>query len=374
MGEPTSFTIQTTTEPSRKLELRGRALPYQPFELEGSMRAEFTWYPGNAVATTQMLGAQEKPTVIKGKWKDRFIRHTTEAGVAVTNTGLALFNGLSVADVFELSQAVEEIRLAGQEVEVTWDSHVRRGVLLRFRQSWTRREDLDWEMEFQWTSRGQAQSPVTLPANPQTLGLSAQFTDDVEVLRKALVPPAFSVVEEFTSTVLTAFSEIEDASLAVENAVRAGLALALTPVEIAERGLAAAESMRVAASNIVAAVEQFPPLQLIKRPTGDSGASVSLGDALASDVWTRAIKQAARALQATASAEADTLRTTARQESLLAVFVAKQPLDLRDVAVKYYGTQEEWRRILIYNALESSRLSAGQVVLVPRITFSEAAA
>jgi hypothetical protein len=374
MGEPTSFTIKTTSAPARELILRGRALPYQPFELEGSMRAEFTWYPGNAVATTQMLGAQEKPTVIKGRWKDRFIRHTTDAGVPVTNTGLALFNGLSVADVFQLSQAVEEIRLAGQEVEVTWDSHVRIGILLRFRQSWQRREDLDWEMEFQWTSRGEKQSPVTLPASPETLNLSAQFADEVEVLRVAMEPPIFSVVEEFTSTIESAFEEIDDASLAVENAVRAGLALALTPVEVAERGLAAAESMRVAASNIVAAVEQFPPLQLIKRPPDDDASGVSLGDVLVADQWSRAIKQAARALQATASAEADSLKTIARQESLLAVFVAKQPLDLRDVSVKYYGTQEEWRRILIYNALESSRLEAGQTVLVPRITFSESAA
>lgn len=374
MSDPTSFTIKTTSAPLRSLELRGRALPYQPFELEGSMRAEFTWYPGNAVATTQMLGAQEKPTVVKGKWKDRFIRQTNDAGIPVTNTGQALLDGLAVADVFSLAQAVDEIRLAGQEVEVTWDSHIRRGILLRFRQTWTRREDLDWEMEFQWTSRGKEQSPVTLPANPQTQDFSAQASVAVERLRAALRPPAFSVVEEFTSKVSAAFEEIDDAALAVENAVRSSLDLALSPVEAAERGLAAAESMRVAASNIVAAVEQSPPLELIKRAVGASATEESLGDAIAADAWSREIKQSSVALQAVASAEADTLQAIARQESLIAVFVAKQPMDLRDVALKYYGTQEEWRRILVYNALESSRLTAGQHVLVPRITFAESAA
>ena len=59
MGSPSSLVIATLpgAPVQMSLTLQGRALPYQGLELEGTMRAELTWYPGNGVASVQMLGA-----------------------------------------------------------------------------------------------------------------------------------------------------------------------------------------------------------------------------------------------------------------------------------------------------------------------------
>jgi hypothetical protein len=41
-------------------------------------------------------------------------------------------------------------------------------------------------------------------------------------------------------------------------------------------------------------------------------------------------------------------------------------MDLRDVSLRFYGTQDNWRTLLQFNHLASSKLSSGQLVFVPK--------
>lgn len=358
-----SITTVTGSEPMQ-LQLRGRALPYQPFTLEGAMRSEVTWYPGNAVATIQMLGAEEKSSSVAGMWKDRFIKSVTDEGASVDPTGVALFNNQAVADVFSLVGFVEKLRLAGQLVRVEWDSIVREGILSRFRQTWKRREDVEWEMEFAWVSRGEKQKPVTLSSTTSANSFATQLRAGLDAITTALTPPSFPVIEDFTTAVDSALSEIDDAVLQVENAVQNSVQQISVPSDSAERALAATETIKTSASEIVTTCESYPPLLVIKNETGES---LGMENALVASNYLREIKTAARDLQMTASDQADTLRAQVRQETLLASFVARAPTDLRDVSQKYYGTPDEWRSLVIYNNFESSRVDAGDLILVPKL-------
>lgn len=357
------------TPGSPTLELRGRALPYREsgLVLEGTMRAEFTWYPGNAVATVQMLGAEEKPTVLSGMWKDRFLKSTTDEGQVVQPQAIALADGQQVVDVFDLVARVEELRLAGQLLEVKWDGLTRHGVLMRFRQSWLRREDVEWEMEFGWTSRGEVQVAPTLPLLPS----ASDFVDTVRELatrlEEALTAPSFQVVEEFTAAAAAAVAEIDDAVLEVENAVKGTVEQVMAPVDASERTLAAAATIKRAASSLVTTVESFPPVAIIKTATVSA---LTLGNALVAEVYARGLKTLARQLELVAAEQADTLRVSTRQEVLLASFIAPGPMDLREVATRFYGQPDGWRSLLEYNHLASSTLAAGTLVLVPRIDFA----
>jgi len=369
MADPSTFSIVATTGNDRlDLKLRGRALPYQPLTFEGSMRAEFTWYPGNAVATVQMLGAEEKATTVTGMWKDRFIKSVTDEGVSVNPTGVALFNDQQVADVFDLASKVEQIRLAGQILRVEWDSLVREGILMRFRQTWKRREDLEWEMEFQWISRGEKQAPVSLPASQSPDTYSQQLRALLNNLVAAVSPPEFPVVEDLTLRIDAAVTEITSAVTEVESAVSYSVETVQAPVEASERALAATQTIVNQASEIRTAVEETPALFVI---SSTDRQSLGYEDALAADEWSRNVKDQAKAMQLTASEQADTLRTNARQEELIASFIARAPTDLRDVSRKYYGTPDQWRTLLQYNALESSKVDIGTLILVPKITAAD---
>ena len=46
-------------------------------------------------------------------------------------------------------------------------------------------------------------------------------------------------------------------------------------------------------------------------------------------------------------------------------FVARDDQDLREVAVTYYGDASAWRTIATHNGMRTSKLTAGQVVMVP---------
>ena len=369
MGTPSSLTITTLDDNGKSiqptLELAGRALPYQGLELEGSMRAEFTWYPGNAVATVQMLGASEKATTIKGMWKDRFIKTSTDEGTAVQNTGIARFNNAPVADVLDLANKVERMRLSGRLLEFKWDSIVRHGILLRFRQSWVRIEDLEWEMEFQWISRGEPQSPPSLPASVSTDTFAQNMRNLVDAFKSALVPPPeLQVVADFTASVQAASEVIEDATLEMQNAAINATSLILAPSAAAEAALAAAKSIQDSAASVVETVETYPPLQLVS-----SSEPLGLGDALLADSYSRGIKKAAQDIQFLCAGEGETLRASVQQDILLASFIARSPTDLRDVSTQYYGSPDQWRYLMQYNNLSSSLLSVGTLVLVPKITF-----
>lgn len=369
MSDPSTFSISTLavqgdtlSTSGDKIQLRGRALPYQPFELEGTMRAETTWYPGNAVATIQMIGAEEKPTVVKGMWKDKFIKSQTDEGKTVNPSGVALFNGTQVADTFSLAAAVEKMRLAGQLVRVEWDSFVRDGIIKRFRQSWVRREDLEWEMEFEWVSRGEKQSPVTLPANPSADSFVANLAQLFNTLNDAIDEVVFGVNAEFTQKINGFASTIETAITELQAGVQNAVLQVSSPLDAATRALTAVVSIKDAAQGIKDLVEQTP-LRSLRQDQEVLG----LGDTLISDDYSRSIKDAARQIQLSAADQADTLSDDVNQTDLLASFVARAPTDLRDISQKFYGTPDEWRSLLQFNVLDSSKVDVGDLILVPRL-------
>ena len=367
MADASSFTITELTGEKRTLELKGRALPYQPFEMGAKMRAEFTWYPGNPSATIQVLGNQEKPSVVRGLWKDRFIKQSDSAGNTVQSTGIALLNNQPLADAKAVKDTVESIRIAAQEVEVKWDDEVRRGLITDFTWKYLRREDIEWECEFSWGNRGTPQVPVSMQTAPDTGDFFSQLSTKLDELKTA-IDKKLQVVENFTTQVEVFVSQMDDAVLEIENAAKGVADSVLSPFEAAERTLAAAETVKNAASGVITVVESFPA-QFIQKVVDVT--QVSLSTALESADYTRDIKDRATELKTLSAEQSDVLKRQIRSEELLASFSARGPMDLRDVSQQYYNTPDEWRRLMLFNDLSSSRINAGTIILVPKLTVSE---
>ena len=367
MADASSFTITELTGKKRSLELKGRALPYQPFEMGAKMRAEFTWYPGNPAATIQVLGNMEKPSVVRGLWKDRFIKQVDNNNNVVQNTAVALLDNQPLADAKAVKDAVESIRIAAQEVEVKWDDEVRRGLITDFTWRYLRREDIEWECEFSWGNRGTPQVPTSISSAPDTGDFFSQLSTKLDEL-KTTIDTSLRVVEDFTSGIETFVAQMDDAVLEIENAAKGVADSVLSPFEAAERTLAAAETVKNAASGVITLVESFPP-QSIQKVLDVT--QVSFSTALESADYTRGIKDKAKELETISAEQSDELKRQTRSEDLLASFSARGPMDLRDVSQQYYNTPDEWRRLMLFNDLSSSRINAGTTVLVPKLTVSE---
>lgn len=367
MADPSSFVVTELTGKGRNLILQGRALPYQPFTLEGSMRAEFVWYPGNPVASAQMLGADEKPTTVTGKWKNRFLKSQDDFGAPVIPTAIATLDGRQVEDAFALVTAVDEIRRSGQLLEVTWDSFKRRGILTKFRHSWTRREDVEWEIEFTWISRGESEQAVSFSNKSIVNDFILSVRVRVDELKNALIAP-FNVVQQWSKRVSNATAIIEDTLIEMESSTQQVASSILTPIEASKRALASSETILQEASGIFTAIEDTPARAV--RSALDIR-DIGFGAALEADKFVRAIKTPTRALEALAADQSNAIRAVINQSDLLSAFIARQSMDLREVSTQFYSTPDEWRTLLRYNHLTSSKLLAGQLILIPKIQFSD---
>jgi hypothetical protein len=387
--DATSFTITELTGAQRQLVLQGRAMPYKPLTMKGTMRAEFTWYPGNTTASVQMLGSKEEPTTVSGKWKDRFIASSNEFFSLVTPTGIALQTagaasqgavGQALASTQDIVKTVDSIRRAGQLLRVTWGDVIREGILTSFTVTWERQDVASWEMEFTWISQGETQIAPTLPASISLGNLATQLSAKVADLRAAIEAP-FNLAGDFLSAVDAAFEVIDDAAFEMANVVSGVVQSVYIPQEAAERTLALLLSVRASALSVRTTVETTARADVSSDfrsvtvsianafvdPTDST--ILTVGEDLVVSRYTSALKKAAQDLVVLCAIASEEVRASTRQEDLLATFIARAPTDLRDVATQFYGSPDDWRVLLRFNRMTSSRLEQGQLVLVPKQQF-----
>lgn len=400
VSDPSPLIIEELTGDRNQLQLIGRCLPYRPLSFEGSMRAEVTWYPGNPTATLQMLGAEESPTAINGMWKDRFIRATNDFGVPVVvgRTGIAVLNGSPIPNVRSLVAITDEFRLRGQLLELRWDEHTRIGYLKRFRHVWLRREDVEWEMEFQWINRGEAIPPVGFAPPVASLDVANEIIDAVDSLintsntRIVTTDPEIDetdipLVSDIEQQINDALDTLEQAATSVADTAAKESEGTLSKLEATQLTLAAFQTIKSTSDDLLDTTESTPPraLQVSAPPTVDavapqgptqatqitSGtetagiASLTHEQALNAAKYKRDMDLAARNVRAIATRRELELAAQSIRVPKVTTFVVGDDDDLRDISTRFYGTAEEWKRLLTYNNLSTSKLAAGQIILVP---------
>lgn len=359
-----NFVIKTLEGDLLEIELGARAAPHKPYTLDGTMRAEFTWYPGAATATIQMLGATEKNTTISGDWNDKFIKSVTEDGRNVAVSALALVDGVQADDVNFLVNVFQQLRLQGRLLEVSWEEQVRHGILLGFKTTWKTPQQLDWEMEFGWSSRGEAKQPIA-----KAKGLSfddlqkaaRKYADDNQ---KLLDAPPLSFQADIMGTLNSLNGQIFSALTDLEDQLTQFADDAVSPFETAQRTLAVVETVQNSAQTMVDTIASVPQRIM---SSNSSSSSLDMGTDLQTDAYFRSIKNNSRAIVLSLAEQATTLREETNQTNVLGAFTAQQDTDLRTVSQHYYGTPNQWRNLRDYNNMTGSRLTAGQLVLVPRL-------
>lgn len=392
--QPSSFTIRELTGQERTLRLAGRALPYQGVSFSGTMRAEFTWYPGNPEATVQLLGAAEDETTINGMWKDRFIGQTTPDGKEVQNTAIAQLDGVDIADAMKLCQTVDDFRRQGQLVEVTWDEIRRHGIITRFVQKWIRRQDVEWELTFGWISQGEPTVPAVF-ANPADLSdVNQTITSNVSAMQELAdtLQSRIDVAQDFLGnlndkivTALQTASNVTDALAGTVNDFTTStnaawrISSALQGLQddmqsiidvITQTPAATAANFGINTSGSTPTSTAPPSTQVGVLQQAQTGApngplSITVGKQLSYYSYVRSIERQARITQRLAARrQQDILKSI--NPDIIGVFFARDATDLRNVSTQFYGTPNEWKRIAAYNNITTgSALTAGQIVFIP---------
>lgn len=332
--------------PNGVVHLDGRSGPYRPITYEREMRRKTTYYPGNPEGTQQIIGRQFSPMTITGTWKDRYL-------------------GDGVAR--QLEDLFDSIHDAGSSLEVTWgarissdsdsedDQRVRVGILWKFKTSPDRPQDIAWEMTFDWRGTGQAQTPAitsTTPVNPREGFTSA--VGDIQFAKQAFGAYQDGVISPLPQSVRdaigTAFTAIDSATDTIQRANSVIASAANIPGGTL-RNLIAASSLAIdAMGQLKDTALSLDPSRLL--PATDAAVGFLL---LKDQVFTLlglSEQGAASARQASDGIAAQIV------PDIIAEIVAPAGVDLRDLALRYYGDPDSWFAIAQFNDLDSSLVPA----------------
>lgn len=368
MGTPTPFDIEELTGGKHKLRLVGRALPYRPLTFEGSMRAEFTWYPGNPVATVQMLGSQEGSTSINGMWKDRFLKSMTDpigpipALPVQGRQGSAYYDGNLLIDVYDLVRIVDSFRRRGQLLKVTWDEFVRHGIMTKFRHSWLRREDVEWEMDFQWISQGDPIIPVAFALDLDILGMVNQIAGLVNDL-VSVVQAGFALVNSMVNAINTIIDTITQAVASLMDIAKQAVKALLSPLEVARAVKAGFQTLAGQGRELARVVDSLPAKAI---QLSHEAGLISQAQAEKASKWVSDVKISARRLVSEVILHKDKIDANQDKQSQPKIVTARENQNLRDLTTRYYGTPHEWKRVRQYNRASGSKLRSGRRVYLPR--------
>jgi hypothetical protein len=359
-----SLTIKETSGKKRKLRLTGRALPHRPYALSGKQRFDLTWYPGSPEATIQVLGPEEEPTTIKGRWCDRFLSIVEDTGL-VTDRVLtfATVDGRPLTEAWLLVEEVDDIRQLGQLLEVSWFTTQRTGIISRFTQTWLTAKDVEWEIEFTWTKQDLA---TTTPASIKETDLSeiamrsTNRSDEVKSLSEnSPFPQARDLADALksvTGAVYDASRSMQANVLSVLDEVSNAMGAVRSVVGLLEYASDSYQRMNDALASTVDQAKQ----------TKHAIDQVPVGEFCGIARWVRVMARANR--RAAHEACRDRMRLLRMvDQDVVQVHYARDGQDLRSVSRMYYGSSDEWKRIAQFNHLTASKLRSGQVVLVPRV-------
>jgi len=388
--EVPAFVIRELTGQRRAVSLRDRALPYRPLVLEGTQRVKVSYPAGSPEGHGTVTGPTEEETEIEGMWKDMFIGTNLSgrpmillfAARSGANTAGAMTPVPTAVEAIEL---IDSMRIDGQQVEVEWGPIRRKGFIKKFRYKYHNVHDVEWSLTFIWTSKGSTSPRPTYGAlAPSQLDTGGSLRESVGRLLRALDAPG-QVVEENMAELRNTINRVTDASLAIDQTV-AGLFDQTAPRGITGPVQGLLGGVVADATSVMNAFEnsgwagmftdfrRVVPYSQHVASTPPTSAFDAADAQFLNDVDPVQILQAqlygiegrndARAIRDEAELRRRALLSD--DGNFLGTYRARSNEDLRSVSSLYFGTPDQWRQIMLDNALTSSILEEGQEVRVYR--------
>lgn len=413
-----SFSFKEMSGQQRILRLNGRALPYRPFRTVVRQRHDATMLPGYSRASLTLLGPEDPPTEIRGKWKDKYISPNEAAATegtviqravdtvdnaigtvgafanfgtpsqfATNETIPAEFEGDRVRTVKDLCKIIDTWCREGRLLEVSWDAIAYHGIIEEFETMWDNVHDVGWEIRFRWVSRAEnAVAPIlsdTLSAN-DTVSLFQQLSDRIGL---EALPPTFpmatDVFRDMNALILRIGATVKAAADTVQNVAN----LIMAPANAVRQLIALTNAVESICTDLVANLQltfvsggQYPTYTNIDPAVGLRG---STSPALSQAITPRTFPErmvVAEYTNRVSSVTKELMREAVRasreftsqlERDLVSVYTARAGEDLRAVSQRFYNTPHEWRRIFSFNELTSTDLRPNQVLLIPRVTTAE---
>lgn len=149
----------------RVVELGDTAMPQQGVDVTGELRMTTTWYPGQSMASVQVMGTQENEITFEGWFKDSW---------------LSLDGGAAAA-----FQDLRNLWLGQRYCELSWGSLlVRRGFLRQVKGVFVREADIRYTVVFAVVESDEA-TVIARAAQPAAYPSAFGLSDALDLLSDA---------------------------------------------------------------------------------------------------------------------------------------------------------------------------------------------
>lgn len=355
MAQAPSFIIEEQAGSRRKVELKGRALPYRGVAFGQDQRTKKTNYPGNPVATQQVLGPEYPDTEIHGEWKDRFL----DPDVKVTND--PIFPRPALAE--DLILLMYDIQRSGNPLRIQWGFEVRGGILKRFIPTYDRLEDVKWSMEFEWNNR----DDEVAPRGAVEPDLFSSLLGFLNALDDALsFEPLPGLIEDFAAQLLDGIDRIRGTIGKLFDIIRTANAILSLPGQL----LGALEAA------VTSLIDEL--LDEIGRLTDNSSDNTTrareVADVLLYDAWKRQVAVAMANLAGVIIQLNQQTQSNANPPATVFI-TTKAETTLYQLSIAFFGTPDFANFILRANrakanaegqpGLRDGVVPAGQIIAIP---------
>jgi hypothetical protein len=323
-----------------KIVLVGNMLPKDKLKYGGSQRIKKEFYSGYSEPTMQVFGPEETDLTINGKFKDKKYSKPEMKGVAL-----------------EVAQKVDEMRLRGNIVRITLGEFQRYAIILRTDFDMMRITDVDYSITFSIIGFSFPENAIFIQKNKEfpfasngaLIDQAAAFEKSRSLIPKTvprsiadeingLISDVASAVKVVTDFVDTVISTVDDVRSSVERA----------------KGLVKYAQNKIRSyQRTVGSFNAFDSAQAL---TGRyENAKFYSSSASSSVALSKTLQQLKRQL----AGLSDGLP--------LGRHLVRQDDTLQKIAIKFYGTADNWKKIYDFNGLTSTQLEIGRLINIPRL-------
>lgn len=371
--------ISETNGLKRAVVLHGRSMPYKGAVLvEDEQRCEITFFPGNPVAYSQILGPQLTRTTFNGVWKDKFLK-SLEHAPAVANFPALTAAGkpqgslpqVTTGATFESSGSfpgTQDLRLAktvrdafrlmcrsGAHMQVQWSDWSRFGHMVRFKCWPGPADEWEWECEFAWTGDTDVQPKVTYP-KLDLKGFLDKLADLISGLNSLLLLPGLLI-----NKVLGGFlSDVADILVQVSKFFKILDGIS----KFSFLPLAQLSALKALCFALRKQILDF----FRKRRDGRKDGSLRLDTTgmWETELLVRKVRQILSLLAEELAFRIAEIEASTAGE-VLRVYTVEGVTSLQRISLEVYGTSSNWRQIALFNGKASQIVEAGTVLRIPKL-------
>lgn len=343
---------------NEKVTLLADAMPIQPFSFGGQQKIIKDYYAGNSEPSIQVLGPRENDITIKGRLKAKRFKDTSSRFAANAED--------TVGDSFreyptEMQQLIEAMRIRGNLVRITMGEFQRWGFIEECNFNLKTVADIEYEIKFSIIG-------FNPPSNYLIVGKTRTIPFDINknLLSEALTfQQTYSVVpESMPQSLAEQFNEAIGEVAAAVSLVTGFVDGVLNEVDSLKASLSRAKGLILNAKTSLAVFKRrvgaFNPTGSVSTTGGISGAYTN-----------------ASFIKNSISASFGIMAILASLQAALAKIAETEPLGrhrvasgdtLQKIAIKFYNDASQWKEIYDHNKLQSTELTVGAVLEIPRIT------